>query len=125
LADLERAFLEDPEGLNRLRFSISASGVATRSTTSFQWPVSDEVTRFREARETLFAAVLKGDQRLIMQASDLLSLQEPAQNYASAYLAWIDAVLARTSSTETVVARQAMDELRYALTIDRCAASYG
>lgn len=121
LANLERAFLEDPEGLNRLRFSISASGVATRSTTSFQWPVSDEVTRFREARETLFSAVLKGDQRLIMQASDLLSLKEPAQNYASAYLAWIDAVLARASSTETAVVRQAMDELRYALTIDSVA----
>lgn len=121
LASLERAFLEEPEGLNRLRLSISASGVATRSTTSFQWPVSDEVTRFREARDLFFAAVLKGDQRLIMQASDFLSLQEPAQNYASAYLAWIDAVLARASSTETAVARQAMDELRYALTVDSVA----
>lgn len=121
LANLERAFLEDPEGLNRLRLSISASGVATRSTTSFKWPVSDEVTRFREARQSFFAAVLKGEQRLIMQASDLLSLQEPAQNYASAYLAWIDTALARASSTETAVARQAMDELRYALTIDSVA----
>lgn len=121
LANLERAFLEYPEGLNRLRLSISASGVATRSTTSFKWPVSDEVTRFREARESFFAAVLKGDQRLIMQASDLLSLQEPAQNYASAYLAWIDTALARASSTETAVARQAMDELRHALTIDSVA----
>ncbi|MCC2869628.1 MAG: ATP-binding protein [Candidatus Accumulibacter phosphatis] len=121
LANLERAFLEDLQGLNRLRLSISASGVATRSTTSFKWPVSDEVTRFRDARESFFAAVLKGDQRLIMQASDLLSLQEPAQNYASAYLAWIDTALARASSTETAVARQAMDELRYALTIDSVA----
>jgi len=121
LANLERAFLEDPEGLNRLRLSISASGVATRSTTSFKWPVSDEVTRFREARQSFFAAVLKGDQQLIMQASDLLSLQEPAQNYASAYLAWIDTALARASSTEKAVARQAMDELRYALTIDSVA----
>ncbi|MCR4157961.1 hypothetical protein NUK34_03715 [Kerstersia gyiorum] len=121
LANLERAFLEDPEGLNRLRLSISASGVATRSTTSFKWPVSDEVTRFQEARESFFAAVLKGDQRLIMQAGDLLSFQDPAQNYASAYLAWIDAALARASSTETTVARQAMDELRYALTIDSVA----
>ncbi|CAN7223258.1 hypothetical protein LJR066_000696 [Acidovorax sp. LjRoot66] len=121
LANLERAFLEDPEGLNRLRLSISASGAATQSPTSFKWPVSDEVTQFREARETFFAAVLKGDQRLIMQASDLLSLQESAQNYASAYLAWIDAVLARASSSEMTVARQAMDELRYALTIDSVA----
>lgn len=121
LANLERAFLEDSEGLNRLRLSISSSGVATRSTMSFQWPVSDEVTRFREARETFFAAVLKGDQRLIMQASDLLHLQEPAQNYAAAYLAWIDAVLARSNSTDATVARQAMNELRCALTVDSVA----
>ncbi|OXJ18401.1 ATP-binding protein [Burkholderia sp. AU6039] len=121
LANLERAFLEDPESLNRLRLSICASGVATRSTTSFRWPVSDEVARFREARGAFFAAVLKGDQRLIMQASDLLSLQEPAQNYASAYLAWIDAVLARASSTDATISRQAMDELRCALTIDSVA----
>lgn len=118
LAGVERAFLEDPDGLNRLRLSISASGIATRSTTSFKWPASDAVTRFREARKTFFAAVLMGDQRLIMQASDLLSLQELVQNYASAYLAWIDTALARANSTETAVARQAMDELRCALTID-------
>ncbi|MBS0348032.1 MAG: ATP-binding protein [Proteobacteria bacterium] len=121
LANLERAFLDDPDGLNRLRLSVSASGVATRSTTSFKWPVSDEVARFREARATFFAAVLKGDQRLIMQACDLLHLQEPAQNYAAAYLAWIDAVLARADSTDETVARQAMDELRCVLTIDSVA----
>lgn len=121
LANLERAFLEDTDGLNRLRLSISASGVATPSTMSFRWPVSDEVARFREARATFFASVLKGDQRLIMQASDLLHLQEPTQNYAAAYLAWIDAVLARASSTDATVSRQAMDELRCALTIDSVA----
>ncbi len=121
LASLERAFLDDPESTNRLRLSISASGVATRSTASFKWPVSDEVTRFREARATLFGAVLQGEQRLIMQASDLLGLQEPAQNYAAAYLAWIDAVLTRSSSTDAAVARQALDELRCALTIDSVA----
>lgn len=121
LANLERAFLEEPDTLNRLRLSISASGVATRSTTSFKWPVSDKVARFREARAAFFAAVLKGDQRLIMQASDLLHLQEPAQNYASAYLAWIDVVLARANSTDAAVARQAMDELRCALTVDSVA----
>ncbi|MEJ6004775.1 hypothetical protein WG899_04385 [Paucibacter sp. AS339] len=121
LASLERAFLDDPEGLNRLRLSVSASGVATRSTTSFKWPTSDEVERFRETRTTLFGAVLQGDQRLIMQASDLLQLQEPVQNYAAAYLAWIDAVLVRSSSTDAAVARQAMDELRFALTIDSVA----
>lgn len=121
LASLERAFLEDPDETNRLRLSVSAAGVATRSMTSFKWPISDEVTRFREARAMLFGAVLQGDQRLIMQASDLLSLQEPAQNYAAAYLAWIDAVLVRSSSTNAAVARQALDELRCALTIDSVA----
>ncbi len=121
LASLERAFLDDPDGLNRLKLSVSASGVATRSTTSFKWPGSDEATRFREARATLFGAVLQGDQRLIMQASNLLDLQEPAQNYAAAYLAWIDAVLVRSSSTDAAVARQALDELRCALTIDSVA----
>jgi hypothetical protein len=121
LASLERAFLDDPDGINRLRLSVSASGVATRSTTSFKWPVSEEVARFRDVRAAFFAAVLQGDQRLIMQASDLLHLQEPAQDYAAAYLAWIDAVLARSSSTDAAVARQAMDELRCALTIDSVA----
>lgn len=121
LANLERAFLDDPDGLNRLRLSVSASGVATRSTTAFKWPLSDEVVRFREVRAAFFAAVLQGDQRLIMQASDLLHLQEPAQNYAAAYLAWIDAVLVRSNSTDATVARQAMDELRCALTIDSVA----
>lgn len=121
LANLERAFLDDPDGLNRLRLSVSASGVATRSTISFKWPVSDEVARFREVRATFFATVLQGDQRLILQASDLLRLQEPAQNYAAAYLAWIDTVLARSSSTDAAIARQAMDELRCALTIDSVA----
>lgn len=121
LASLERAFLDDPDGLNRLRLSVSAAGVATRSTISFNWPKSDEVVRFRETRATLFGAVVQGDQRLIMQASDLLKLQEPVQNYAAAYLAWIDAVLVRSSSAEAAVARQAMDELRCALTIDSVA----
>lgn len=121
LAGLERAFLGDPDGLNRLRLSINASGAATRSTISFKWPTSDEAVRFRESRATLFGAVLQGDQRLIMQASDLLSLQEPAQNYAAAYLAWIDAVLVRCGSTDAVIARLAFEELRCALTIDSVA----
>lgn len=121
LAGLERAFLGDPDGLNRLRLSINASGVATRSTVSFKWPTSDEAARFRESRGTLFGAVLQGDQRLIMQASDLLSLQEPAQNYAAAYLAWIDAVLVRCGSTDAVIARMAFEELRCVLTIDSVA----
>lgn len=121
LAGLERAFLADPDGLNRLRLSINASGVAARSTISFKWPDSDESVRFREFRAAFFDAVLQGDQRLIMQASDLLSLQEPTQNYAAAYLAWIDAVLIRCGSTDAVIARQAFEELRCALTIDSVA----
>ena len=121
LASLERAFLDDSDGLNRLMLSISASGVTTRSTTSFKWPISDEVTRFRETRAKLFGAVLQGDKRLIMQASDLLSLQELTQNYAAAYLAWIDATLVRSSSTDTAVARRALDELRCVVTIDSVA----
>ncbi|WP_349809492.1 ATP-binding protein [Xanthomonas hortorum pv. hederae] len=121
LADLERAFLSDPDGLNRLRLSINVSGVAARSTTSFKWPVSEECVRFRESRAIFFGAVLQGDQRLIMQASDLLSLQEPTQNYAAAYLAWIDAVLIRCGSIDAVMARQAFEELRCALTIDSVA----
>lgn len=121
LAGLERAFLGDLDGLNRLRLSINASGVATRSTISFKWPTSGEAARFRESRATFFGAVLQGDQRLIMQASNLLSLQEPAQNYAAAYLGWIDAVLVRCSSTDAAIARHAFNELRCALTIDSVA----
>lgn len=121
LAGLERAFLGDPDGTNRLRLSINASGVATQSTISFKWPSSDEAVRFRDARTKFFADVLKGDQRLIMQASDLLSLQEPTQNYAAAYLAWVDALLVRCSSTDAAVVRQTLDELRCALTIDSVA----
>ena len=41
-----------------------------------------------------------------------------SQNYAAAYLAWIDAVLARCDSTDALVVRQAFEELRCALTID-------
>lgn len=121
LAGLERAFLGDPDGTNRLRMEINSSGVATRSTISFKWPVSDEAARFREARAAFFGAVLQGDQRLIMQASDLLRLQEPAQNYAAAYLAWLDAVLVRSSATDAAIARLAFEELRCALTIDSVA----
>jgi hypothetical protein len=121
LAGLERAFLGDPDGTNRLRLAINASGVPQRSTISFKWPDSDEAVRFREARSIFFGAVMRGDQRLIMQASDLLTLQEPAQNYAAAYLAWIDSVLTRASSTDASIARQAFEELRCALTIDSVA----
>lgn len=121
LAELERAFLADPDGTNRLRLAISASGVRQRSTISFKWPTSSEAARFLDARAAFFAAVMQGDQRMITQASNLLALQEPAQNYASAYLEWVDAVLVRASSTDAAVARLAFEELRCALTIDSVA----
>lgn len=121
LADLERAFLRDPDGLNRLRLSINAAGVTSQSTISFNWPTSDEALRFIDARKEFFEKVLQGDKRLIMQACDFLSLQEPVQNYAAAYLAWVDAVLVRTSSTDAVISRKAIEELRCALTIDSVA----
>ena len=121
LAELERAFLSEPDGINRLRLEINSSGVRQRSSISFKWPSSTEAERFREMRAAFFGAVLRGDERLIMQASDLLALQEPAQNYASAYLEWMDAVLVRASSTDAAVARQAFEELRFALTVDSVA----
>ena len=121
LASLERSFLDEPDSLNRLRLSINATGVATRSTTSFKWPESDEVTRFREARTEFFSSVLNGEKRFIMQACNFLDLQVSAQNYADAYLAWINAVLTRSNSTDAAIARQAMDELRCLLTLDSVA----
>lgn len=118
LADLERAFLAEPNDINRLRLEINASGVRHRSTVSFKWPNSTEVERFREMRAAFFAAVLQGDQRLIMQASNLLEMQAPAQNYASAYIDWVNAMLVKASSTDAAMARQAFEELRCALTVD-------
>lgn len=119
LANLERAFLEDPAGVNRLTLSINAAGSCTHSSVSFKWPASEEAQRFQEARATFFATLLQGDRRLIMQACDMLGLLDPVQNYAAAYLSWIDAVLARCgSSSDAPMFRQAFEELRCALTID-------
>lgn len=121
LAELERAFLTDPEGINRQRLEISASGIKQRSSVSFKWPGSAEADRFREMRTVFFAAVLQGDQRLIMQASNLLDLKEPALNYASAYIEWLDGALVKAASSDQALARQAFEELRCALTIDTVA----
>lgn len=121
LAELERAFLTEPDGINRLRLEINASGTRQRSTMSFKWPNSAEADRFREMRSQFFGAVLQGDLRLVIQASNLLELQEPAQNYASAYIDWVDAVLVKAGSTDQAVARQAFEELRCALTVDSVA----
>lgn len=118
LADLERAFLHDPEGCNRLRLDVTAAGVRTHSVQSFAWPDSDEVARFRAARAAYFAAVVRGTERLITQAANLLQLQEAAQDYAAAYLSWIDAVLRRADTTDATAARAALEEIRCALTVD-------
>ncbi|KVL38479.1 hypothetical protein WS96_06575 [Burkholderia sp. MSMB1835] len=118
LADLERAFLHDPEGTNRLRLEVTASGVRTRFAQSFAWSNSDEATRFRIARSAYFAAVVKGDERLITQATNFLELQDVAQNYVAAYLAWIDTLLRRADAADSAMVRAAMEELRCALTMD-------
>lgn len=118
LAELERAFLHAPDTANRLRLEVTPAGVRTRMAQSFAWPKSDEATRFRAARSSYFAAVVKGKERLITQAANLLALPDAAQDYAAAYLAWIDAVLLRTDAVDADSARAAMEELRCALTID-------
>jgi hypothetical protein len=121
LANLERTFLTEPDSVNRLRLAIRATGAPQLSEMSFKWPESAEVARFREMRQAFFTAVLQSERRLIMQANDLLTLQAPAQNYAEAYLEWVNAILARTASTDSASALQAFDELRCALTVDSVA----
>ncbi len=121
LADLEHAFLCDPDSVNRLRLTIDATGIPRRAGMSFTWPTSSETLRFREARTRFFAEVLQGEERLVMQANDLLQLQEPAQAYAEAYVEWVAAILAQASSSDAAIVRAALAELRCALTIDSVA----
>lgn len=121
LAELERAFLSDPDGVNRQRLEIKDAGISHRSISSFAWPKSVETDRFREMRKQFFVALLGGEQRLIMQAVDLLEIQEPAQNYAAAYIDWIEAALVRTGAADPVMSRSAFEELRCALTVDSVA----
>ncbi|MBV6796084.1 methylation-associated defense system ATP-binding protein MAD8 [Xanthomonas euvesicatoria] len=118
LADLERVFLDDPEGTNRMRLEVTATGARTCSAQSFAWPSSDETARFKEARTAYFDAVLKGTERLITQAANILELQGNALDYSAAYLAWIDAALKRADGADPALARVALEELRYALTLD-------
>lgn len=118
LADLERAFLNDPEGTNHLRLEVTATGVRTRSVQSFAWPDSEEAIRFKAARRAYFAAVVKEDERLITQAANLLDLEDATQDYSAAYLAWIDAVLRRTDAASPATTRAAIEELRCVLTLD-------
>jgi hypothetical protein len=121
LAELERSFLSDPIGTNRLRLEASATGRLQRGNASFNWPSSDEAQRFCEMRAKFFEVMLQGEQQFITQANDLLKQKEPAQNYASAYIDWLDAALTKAASSEPVVSRLAFEELRCALTIDSVA----
>jgi hypothetical protein len=118
LAELERAFLADPEKTNRLRLAVTASGLCDRSDLSFVWPESEETRRFRHARTTYFAAVLQGPDRLLTQGCQLLEMAGPARDYVGAYVDWLEAALARADSPEPEVVRAALEELRRALTLD-------
>ncbi len=118
LAAVERAFLADPLGLNRSRLEIRATGAIERAPLSFPWPGTEEARRFGEARAELFSAVLQGDQQLIVQGADLLELMIPARNYADAYVAWLEAALARGAAPDASTARQGFEELRVALGVD-------
>lgn len=53
LADIERKFLADPTGVNRLRLEITSTGGTNLATMSFKWPENDECARFIEARQRL------------------------------------------------------------------------
>lgn len=118
LADIERRFLVDPVAANRLRLEISPTGVSTLATTSFIWPETDECRRFVEARQRLFKSILRGDEQLILQGADLIALREPAENYASAYVDWLEGAMSRAASADQAISRVAFEELRGALTVD-------
>ncbi len=121
LADIERKFLADPSGVNRLRLEINPTGGNNLTAMSFKWSSNDESARFIEARQRLFQSILRGDEQLILQGADLIQLREPAENYASAYVDWLEAAMSRAASTDSAVSRDAFDELRGALTVDSIA----
>jgi hypothetical protein len=118
LADIERKFLVDPAGVNRLRLEITPTGGSNLAAISFKWPDNDECARFIEARQCLFQSILHGDEQLILQGANLIQLREPAENYASAYVAWLEAAMARAASADSAISREAFEELRGALTVD-------
>jgi len=117
LADMERRFLADPEATNRLRLEILPTGSFNLSTNSFSWPDSEECRRFVDARRELFQIIFGSDQ-LILQGANLMALRETAENYAGAYVDWLEAIMARASSIDPGISRQALEELRSALSID-------
>ena len=118
LASLERMFLSDPDGTNRMRLEISATGLVSRTSQSFPWPTSDEAQRFCGARAAFFTAVLGGEKQLVMQGADLIGLRELAQNYAAGYVGWLEVLLARAASGDESISRAAFDELKEMLTLD-------
>jgi len=118
LADVERAFLSDPEVTNRLRLEVSASGAITRSQQSFTWPKSVEVALFLEARSDLFKLILRAEQRLVCQATDLVALRPQAEAYGAAYVAWLESLLHRAGTGDESSSRAAFEELKLALSLD-------
>lgn len=118
LAEIEREFLRDPVGVNRLRMEVTSNGTINRANQSFKWPVHEEASRFCEARSALFSAVLRGDEQLIIQGTNLLEVKKHVQNYASAFIDWLGVALVRTASSDPVIVRDAFEELRCALSVD-------
>lgn len=118
LVSLEQAFLSNPHQKNRLRLDVNPNGNPCIGNVSFKWPESDEAQRFLSLRETFFASVLRGTEKLILQGSDLLAISNPAMDYAAAYVEWIGALQNRAASQDPGVSRQAFEELNHALTVD-------
>ena len=118
LADTERAFLSDPEVTNRLRLEVSASGQVTRSQHSFSWPTSEAVSRLVEARTAFFRQLLQGEKRLVSQAANLQEVLPEAQAYGAAYISWLQALFHRADTGGDGAAREALDELKLALSLD-------
>lgn len=118
LADMERTFLSNPSGVNRLRVEVAASGSITQTFHTFSWPETETAQRFCATREALFSAVLHNDAQLVFQGVDLLQLKDPVQNYASAYIDWLEDALSRAASTDAIIVRNAFEELRCALSVD-------
>ena len=118
LVRMERMFLSCPISINRLCAVVPTDGKIHYSSSPARWPDSETARRFCQARSTLFTEVLQGEAQLIFQGVDFLHLKAPVQNYAGAYLAWIEDSLCRASAADPLRAKSAFEELRYALCID-------
>lgn len=118
LADMERTFLSNPSGVNRLRVEVAASGAINQAFHTFKWPETETAQRFCATREVLFSSVLRNDAQLVFQGVDLLQLKDPVQNYASAYIDWLEDALSRAASPDAMIVRNAFEELRCALSVD-------